>query len=125
MALTAEQARTAIKSPNQLKRWLEESGRRYLVFDSLDLVDALEWPLEVEQLQRLITAYRERRQTIPTGQTEKQKNPATGEVEDITIFKTDVLTDEEKAVLITQLSDELKMGVDHATVDFLPAIMEK
>lgn len=35
--------KTAMKSPEHLKAWLEATGRKYIVINSVDLVNAL-WP---------------------------------------------------------------------------------
>jgi hypothetical protein len=55
------QIRVAMKSPEQLKAWLEESGRRWLVFDGLELVNALPWPGGVESFMQIIQCYRDTR----------------------------------------------------------------
>lgn len=47
----------AMRDPNQLKRWLRESGRTWLVLRTDDLVDALRWPDGVETLIDMISAY--------------------------------------------------------------------
>ncbi len=125
MGLVAEQVRTAMTSPEQLKRWLEKSGRRWLVFDALELVDALEWPLEVEDLQRLITAYREHRQTIPTAIAEQQTNPATGEREAVTVYKTDELETSEKIQLVRDLCKELVTAGSGPGMEALDQLLEE
>lgn len=86
--------RVSIKDPEHLKRWLDESGRRYLIFDSMDLVDSLPFPAGIEQLMELIACYRDQRVTIPSGRTEKQKDML-GKEQLIPITKTDVLEIEE------------------------------
>lgn len=55
-------------TPDQLKRWLRESEREYLVFSAADLVDALPWPAGVEALQQMCTAYAQHRRA--RGKTE-------------------------------------------------------
>jgi hypothetical protein len=49
----------------QLKRWLAQTGRQYILLDSSDLVDALEaahgWPAGAEHFQRVVFVYREHR----------------------------------------------------------------
>lgn len=51
----------AMKSPDHLRRWLAESGRRWLIFDALDLVDSLAWPEGVVSLIDIIDGYRDHR----------------------------------------------------------------
>ena len=64
--LTKEQIDTAMKSPEHLRGWLEASGRRWLVFDGIELIKALPWPAGVDALMQIIAAYRdERRATSP------------------------------------------------------------
>lgn len=56
---------TAIQSPAHLKRWLEQSGRRFLIMRTDDLVDALPWPHGVDALIQIVEAYRQHRLTQP------------------------------------------------------------
>ena len=56
---------TAIQSPEHLKRWLQETGRRYLVLRTDDLVDALPWPDGVDALIQVLEAYRQQRLAQP------------------------------------------------------------
>ena len=58
------QANIAIADPAHLKRWLQETGRRFLVMRTDDLVDSLPWPHGVEALIQIIEAYKQRRQTV-------------------------------------------------------------
>jgi hypothetical protein len=64
--------RTSITSPDHLKRWLEQSGRRWLVLDSVQLVEALPWPDGVSALAQILAALRDHRFAIPTGEFETQ-----------------------------------------------------
>lgn len=97
--LTQEQINTAMKDPAHLKRWLLESGRRWMVFDMRDLVKALPWPTGAQALAEIISVYRDHRRTIPTGRTETQKQPdhVTGqEVEiEVPVYKDETLEIEE------------------------------
>lgn len=79
--LTPEQIQTAMKSPEHLREWLDASGRRWLVFDGVELVKALPWPHGVEAFMQVIAAYRDERRTVWTGKMEKfkGKNAVTGE----------------------------------------------
>ena len=79
--LTTEQIATAMKSPDHLREWLDATGRRWLVFDGVDLVKALPWPDGVDALMQMISAYRDERRTVWTGRVEHfvGKNAVTGE----------------------------------------------
>jgi hypothetical protein len=57
------QFRTAVKDPEHLKRFLSQSGRKFLVFNALDLVDALRFPDEVQVIQQVVERYRKHRAT--------------------------------------------------------------
>ncbi len=72
--LSVEQIRTAIKDPKHLKQWLAETDRKFLIFDTADLIDGLPWPDGVDALLQIIAAYRDQRRTIPSGRTEVQKH---------------------------------------------------
>lgn len=97
--LSEEAARTAMKNPAHLKRWLLASGRRWLVFDARDLVEALPWPEGAQALAEIVSAYRNYRRSIATGrsETQKQTDHVTGqEVEvEVPIFKDETLEIEE------------------------------
>ena len=57
--------KVAMKDPEHLKKFLRESGRRYIVFDSDILVDALKpWPEAVKLFQHLVTLWSEHRRTL-------------------------------------------------------------
>ena len=100
--------RVAIKDKDHLKRWLQESGRRWMIFDSLDLVDALSWPDGVLALIELIAAYREHRMGIESGNHEEQTDPTLGKKIMVPIMKNEVLeiAELDRAIrsLITQAS---------------------
>jgi hypothetical protein len=100
--------RVAQTSPEALKKWLVASGRKYMVFNSEDLVDALEWPDQHQLLQRLIDAYREHRRTKPTGRKERQLTLGGQEVP-MSVYKGEVLELEEKKELWEQLGSELRL----------------
>ena len=59
--------KTALANPESLCTWLAESGRRWLVFDSVDLVKSLPWPDGVQALMEIIACYRDHRRAIPVG----------------------------------------------------------
>ena len=105
MSVSEAQAVTAMKSPEHLKRWLQESGREWLVFSATDLVDALRdpWPGALQTFQSLLEAYDDHRRTIPSGEMEKVKHPDTGEEVDVEVMKTETLTRKEKHDVIAFL----------------------
>lgn len=51
----------------QLKSWLAQTDRKYLVLYAPDLVEALTFPDGVEVLQQMLAAYRDLRRTRETG----------------------------------------------------------
>jgi len=65
------QIRIAMKDPEHLKRWLEESGRRWVVFAAKDLVDALPWPEGINAFVQIVQAYRDHRAAQPSGRKAK------------------------------------------------------
>ncbi|MCK4858399.1 MAG: hypothetical protein KAT58_10550, partial [candidate division Zixibacteria bacterium] len=83
--------RVAIKDKDHLKRWLSESGRRWMVFDALDLVDSLTWPEGVLALMEIIAAYREYRMGIESGNFELQVDPTLGKEIKVPIMKDELL----------------------------------
>ena len=113
MALSAEQIRVSMADPEALKRWLVESGRKYILMHAGDLVDALAWPgdesgdkVSVTDLQNVIEQYRDYRRGIPTGRTETQAD-AEGNPVSIPVMKGEVMEAEEKLELFIQLKEEL------------------
>lgn len=110
---TEEQAkallRVAIKDAGHLKSWLEKSGRKWLVFNSVDLVDALPFPDGVDTLIQLIACYRDYRSVQVSGRTETVKEPVLGHVVDMPVYKGEKLEVEEldRAIryLIRQVTD--------------------
>ena len=84
-----------------LKRWLEASGRRYMVMNSHDLVDALVeaygYPGGVELIQEVVEKYRAFR------------SKTTVVVADVgVVHKTDSLTVEEMEQAARQLIEDLR-----------------
>lgn len=59
---------------DQLKKWLASTGRTWLVFNAIDLVDSQSVEM-LEALQAIIALYRDYRSTIPSGDTETVKGP--------------------------------------------------
>lgn len=81
----------AIKDPEHLKRWLQESGRTWLIFNTNDLVDALPFPDGLDTLIQIIACYRDHRSIMPSGRVEKQVNPVTGKEVEVPLSKSDKL----------------------------------
>lgn len=90
--LSEEQLRTAMKSQEHLKKWVEESGRRWLVLNGAHLVDALPWPSGVEALMQVIACYRDHRAALDTGETQLVENPITKEMAEVPMYYPETLT---------------------------------
>lgn len=101
------QQRTAMQSAKHLKLWLEESGRRWLVFDSLDLVDSLQFPEEVALFMGHVSRYRSHRQGMPSGEFDVVADPLSGEKIKIPLYKSDVLEVDELDRVIRYLIGEV------------------
>ena len=84
-----------LSTPDQLKQWLQKTGRRYMVLDSCDLVDALVgaygWPDGAVLIQEVVARYRDHR--VKSGETD----PVSG------VVKGDALTVTELDRAIRQL----------------------
>lgn len=87
--------RVSISDADQLKKWLEASGRRWLIFDALDLVDALPFPDGVDTLIQVIACYRDYRGTKQTGREETFKDPTLGKQISVPTYKGEMLEIEE------------------------------
>jgi len=94
----AAQDRVALRDPDHLIQWLRQTNRRFVVFETQDLVKSLqdmEGFVGLQALQQLVNVYRAHRQTVPTGEVrmEKVKAPdgTTKEVS-IPLMKDDTLT---------------------------------
>lgn len=83
--------KVSMKTPEHLKKWLEASGRRWLVLDTLELVDALPWPNGVDSLIQIIACYRDHRRVIPSGRVERQRDPTLKKEVDVPIMKDETL----------------------------------
>ena len=102
--------RVSIKDAEHLKAWLEKSGRRWLVFNAIELVDALPFPDGVDTLIQLIACYRDYRSVQPTGRVESIQEPTLGKTVAAPIYKGEALEVEEldRAIryLIRQITDK-------------------
>jgi len=97
--------RVAMKSRDHLKRWVVESGRSWLIFDAVELIDSLPpdppFPAEgepeeigaLELLIQFIACYRDHRACIPstTGEMIQQKDPGTGKISETPKTKPETL----------------------------------
>jgi len=102
--------RVSISDPDHLKRWLEESNRKWLVLDSSELVDALPWPEGVAALMQILMARAHHRAAMSTGRTKLEKSPITGQTEAVPVSRTEELEIEEldrAARYIISLASEL------------------
>lgn len=100
--------RVSLKDPQHLKKWLAESGRRYLVFDALDLVDSLEFPTGIKKLMEVIASYRDHRLNIPSGEFRNELDPTLGKEIKVSIPKSDVLT-------VTELDRAIRFLISQIT----------
>jgi hypothetical protein len=100
-----EQERVAQTDPEALKRWLLASGRKYMVFNALDLVDALQWPNDHQVLQQMVEVYRDYRRTKQLQRVEQQRTLEG--IVDVPAVKGETLELEEKRELLGELQKEL------------------
>jgi hypothetical protein len=103
-----EQARVAQTDPDALKNWLVASGRKYLVFNAVDLVDALRWPDGHQILQQMIEAYRNHRRTKQLARVEQQRTLEG--VVDVPAVKGETLEPEEQRELWEELRKDLELA---------------
>lgn len=101
-------ARVSIKDKDHLKRWLQASGRTWLTFNALDLVDALPWPDGVDLLMQIVARYREHRSSLETGRHETQIVAATGTKVQVPIFKGEGLEVEEMIQAVQALIGQIR-----------------
>lgn len=83
--------RISIQDKEHLLRWLEESGRRWLIFNGRDLVNALPFPEGVEDFMRVIACYRQYRRAVPSGEVERQRDPMLGKLIEVAKMKDETL----------------------------------
>ncbi|OGO08158.1 MAG: hypothetical protein A2Y61_00300 [Chloroflexi bacterium RBG_13_60_13] len=100
--------RVSMKDKSHLKRWLEASGRAWLVFNAIDLVDALSWPDGVDVLMQVVACYKDHRAGIETGRFEEQVDPTLGKMVRVPIYKGEPLEVEELTRAIRALVGQIK-----------------
>ena len=124
-SMTAEErieaiANVAMKDKGHLKKWLRSTNRVWLVFNSLELVDALRWPEGVDVLMQIIACYRDHRRAVPTGEVEMQLDPSTGESTEIPLYKREGLEVGELDAAIRDLVRQIKDEVPTWTLNDPP-----
>jgi len=97
----------SMKDPEHMKRWLNESGRKYIIIKADELVDSLIWPFGHEAAQQIFDAIRHHRGTISTGRTRTEKDPITGESVEVPVMKGEQLEPEEMVDVIRWLNATL------------------
>lgn len=104
---TAEIENVAMKSPEHLARWLEESGRPFIILKARDWIESLPsatWAEAVETMQFFISGYRDQRRAQSTGLIEdvETDDPETGgkRLVPTEIMKGEMLEPEELDALI-------------------------
>lgn len=99
--LAEEQVRVAMKSKEHLKDWLQKTGRGFIVFNAMDLVDSLSWPGGARALQEILHTYREHRRQLPAGGVEVVE--VDGEKVEIPKMKDEGLTKSEERRVVNQI----------------------
>lgn len=89
--LRERQAKLAMSDAEHLKQWLQASGRRWLVMDAMELVDALPWPGGVQELMGLINLYTQHRRQFDSGRRQIVEDPITKEDVETIVYKGDKL----------------------------------
>jgi hypothetical protein len=104
------QMRVAVQSAGHLIQWAESSGRRWLIFDTPELIRALPWPEGVETLMQMVACYRDHRATQPSteGGTIEQSEPGTNKIITVPKTKPETLEREELIACIRYLVDQVK-----------------
>jgi hypothetical protein len=95
-----------VMDKEQLKRWLIESGRKYMLINSSHFVDALSIE-ELELFQQLLVKYGEYRKTIPTGHDITEYNKFTGANYTVKEMHTSLLSEDELEDLFLQIGKKI------------------
>ena len=107
MALSQEQINTAMQSPEHLRQWLDASERRWIVFNGIDLVEALPWPHGVELFMQLVMIYRDHRRAIWTGREKNVLDRVSGKEVTVKVYKGEKLEVEELDRAIRYLTAQI------------------
>ena len=101
--------RVAIKDAEHLKKWLEKSGRTWIVLNCTELVDALPFPDGLDAFMQIIACYRDHRRGVPTGEIEVQTDPTLGKEIQVPLMKDENLSvvelDQAIRYLISQVTE--------------------
>lgn len=100
--------KVAMQDPAKLRTWVEASGRVWMVFNGIDLVDSLPFPDGAVMLMQFIQCYRDHRSVIESGRFETQVDPRTNEKVELPIMKTEMLELEEYDRAIRYLIGRVK-----------------
>lgn len=90
--ISEAQMRTAMRSPSHLREWLEKSGRQWLIFNGIHLVEALPWPDGAEVLMQLVACYRDHRAVLDTGEVKTEIDPKTKKEYQVAVYHPETLT---------------------------------
>ena len=118
MQLTDEQERVAMKSPGHLKAWLKSTGRRWVILNAFDLVDALWANGGVGLLADVLSRYTDHRREVDSGETTTITDPLGNEVE-VPLPKRDILTQSEIEEAMRFLAAEAQRNDPSWTLDRL------
>ena len=113
-------ARVSMRSKAHLKKWLQASGKTWMVFNSLELVDSLKWPDGIDLLMQLIACYRNHRRSIETGRFETQMDPTLHKEVEVPICKGEALEVEELDLAIRELVSKIKEKDPLWTLEKIP-----
>lgn len=114
------QERVAMRSLDHFRQWLIASGREFLIFNSKDLLNSLEFaPDNLVLVQQIVDCYRQHRLDIPYS-TRKEIEPMTGETITVPICKDDTLTIAETDRLVRILASTLFDKVPGWSLDSEP-----
>jgi hypothetical protein len=118
--LTQSRVNVSMKDPEHLKKWLQRSGRDWIVFRADNLVDALSFPEEVELFMQIVSAYRNYRQTLESGRFIRQEAVVSGQDINVPIMKSENLEMEELDRLIRSLVTQITEKDPTWTLDGTP-----
>lgn len=97
-----------MKTREQLKNWLQQTDRRWIVLDAVQFVEALDFPGDVAVFQEFLAKYSEYRATLPTGRVEMITDPLTGEQKQVPIMHGEQLEVSEASRVIRYLLDLIR-----------------
>lgn len=101
-------ARVSMQDKGHLKRWLRATERTWMVFNAIELVDALRWPDGIDALMQIIACYRDHRASIPSGRSEVQVDSVSGKEVRVDLCKTETFEVEELDCVVRALIKRIK-----------------